>query len=248
MENIITISGLRVNTKDKIILDRIDLEVYTNKVNTIVGPSGGGKSTLLRTINRLVDLHPKMNVSGEIIFDGKNIREYDDVALRRQIGLVFQRPNPFPTTVYENVAFGLRLLGNVRKSDMDRKVQEALEEVGLYDEVKDNLKRPANTLSGGQQQRLCIARALVLRPKILMMDEPTSSLDPVSKGRVEDLIKDLREKYTVILVTHDMNQTRKVSDHTSLIYNGKIVASIEGSEFSGIEDEEVRGFLGELAQ
>ncbi len=248
MENIITISGLRVNTKDKIILDRIDLEVYTNKVNTIVGPSGGGKSTLLRTINRLVDLDPKMNVSGEIIFDGKNIREYDDVALRRQIGLVFQRPNPFPTTVYENVAFGLRLLGNVRKSDMDRKVQEALEEVGLYDEVKDNLKRPANTLSGGQQQRLCIARALVLRPKILMMDEPTSSLDPVSKGRVEDLIKDLREKYTVILVTHDMNQTRKVSDHTSLIYNGKIVASIEGSEFSGIEDEEVRGFLGELAQ
>ncbi len=248
MENIITISGLRVNTKDKIILDRIDLEVYTNKVNTIVGPSGGGKSTLLRTINRLVDLDPKMNVSGEIIFDGRNIREYDDVALRRQIGLVFQRPNPFPTTVYENVAFGLRLLGNVRKSDMDRKVQEALEEVGLYDEVKDNLKRPANTLSGGQQQRLCIARALVLRPKILMMDEPTSSLDPVSKGRVEDLIKDLREKYTVILVTHDMNQTRKVSDHTSLIYNGKIVASIEGSEFSGIEDEEVRGFLGELAQ
>ncbi len=248
MENIITISGLRVNTKDKIILDRIDLEIFTNRVNTIVGPSGGGKSTLLRTLNRLIDLDPKMNVSGEIIFDGKNLREYDEVFLRRQIGLVFQRPNPFPTSVYENVAFGLRLQGNVKKSDMDRMVQEALEEVGLYDEVKDNLKKLATTLSGGQQQRLCIARALVLRPKILMMDEPTSSLDPVSKGRVEDLIKDLREKYTVILVTHDMNQTRKVSDHTSLIYNGKIVATIEGSEFSGIEDEEVRGFLGELAQ
>lgn len=248
MDNIIKINGLRVNTKDKIILDRIDLEILTNKVNTIVGPSGGGKSTLLRTINRLIDLDPKMHVSGEIIFDGKNIREYDDVSLRRQIGLVFQRPNPFPTTVYENVAFGLRLLGNVKKSDMDRKVQEALEEVGLYNEVKDNLKRPATTLSGGQQQRLCIARALVLRPKVIMMDEPTSSLDPVSKGRVEELIRDLSERYTVILVTHDMTQTRKVSDHTSLIYEGKIVASIEGSEFSGIENKEVKGFLGELAE
>lgn len=248
MDKIVTISGLRVNTKDKIILDRIDLEIFANRVNTIVGPSGGGKSTLLRVINRLLDLDPKMNVSGDVIFDGKHIRDYNEVDLRRQIGLVFQNPNPFPTTIYENVAFGLRLLGNVKKSDMDRMVKDALEEVGLYDEVKDNLKRLATTLSGGQQQRLCIARALVLRPQILMMDEPTSSLDPVAKGRIEDLIKDLREKYTVILVTHDMNQTRKVSDFTSLIYNGKIVASIEGSEFSGIESKEVKGFLGELAE
>ena len=150
-------------------------------------------------------------------------------------------------SIYDNVAFGLRIQARVDKKVMDAMIRSALEEVGLYDEVKDNLKRPASTLSGGQQQRLCIARALVLRPKVIMMDEPTSSLDPVAKGRVEDLIKDLKEKYTVILVTHDMNQARRVSDYTNLIYEGRIVASSEGAVFSDIENEEIRAFLGELA-
>lgn len=247
MNKIIEIRDLKVEAGKKVIIDNLELDIYENRVNTIVGPSGGGKSTLLRCLNRLTDLDPIYDVSGEVLFQGKHIMEYDDVELRREIGLVFQRPNPFPLSIRDNVAFGLKLQAKVDRKDMDDMIKGALEEVGLYSEVKDNLKRPASTLSGGQQQRLCIARALVLRPKVLMMDEPTSSLDPVAKGKVEDLIKDLKEKYTVILVTHDMNQARRVSDYTNLIYNGKIVASSEGTEFSGIENEEVRAFLGELA-
>lgn len=247
MEKIIKIRNLKVEAVRKTIIRDLELDIYENSVNTIVGPSGGGKSTLLRCLNRLTDLDPAYDVSGEVTFLGKNILQYDDVELRREIGLVFQRPNPFPMSIYDNVAFGLRIQARVDKKVMDDMIRSALEEVGLYDEVKDNLKRPASTLSGGQQQRLCIARALVLRPKVIMMDEPTSSLDPVAKGRVEDLIKDLKEKYTVILVTHDMNQARRVSDYTNLIYEGRIVASSEGAVFSDIENEEIRAFLGELA-
>ena len=248
MEKIIEIKNLKVSAGKKEIIKSLDLDIYANRVNTIVGPSGGGKSTLLRCINRLTDLEPGFRVEGKITFQGEDLAAYDDVELRREVGMVFQKPNPFPMSIYDNVAFGLRLQAKVSGDVLDSMVRDALEEVGLYEEVKDNLKRPANTLSGGQQQRLCIARALILRPKVLMMDEPTSSLDPVSKGRVEDLIKGLKERYTVILVTHDMNQARKVSDYTNLIYNGKIVASSEGTEFTDIEDKEVRDYLGELAE
>ncbi len=248
MEKIIEIRDLKVSAGKKEIINGLNMEIYANRVNTIVGPSGGGKSTLLRCLNRLTDLEPGFKVEGMMSFQGKQLKEYDEVELRREIGMVFQRPNPFPMSIYDNVAFGLRLQAKVPRNVMDSMVKDALEEVGLYDEIKENLKRPASTLSGGQQQRLCIARALILRPKVLMMDEPTSSLDPVSKGRVEDLIKGLKEKYTVILVTHDMTQARKVSDYTNLIYNGKIVASSEGTEFSDIEDQEIRDYLGELAE
>ncbi len=248
MEKIVEIRDLKVDAGKKEIIKGLDMDIYANRVNTIVGPSGGGKSTLLRCLNRLTDLEPGLKVNGKVTFQGKDLKDYDDVELRREIGMVFQRPNPFPMSIYDNVAFGLRLQAKVSKSVIDAMVRDALEEVGLYDEVKDNLKRQASTLSGGQQQRLCIARALILRPKILMMDEPTSSLDPVSKGRVEDLIRGLKEKYTVILVTHDMSQARKVSDYTNLIYNGKTVASSEGTEFSDIEDQEVKDYLGELAE
>ncbi len=248
MEKIVEIRDLKVDAGKKEIIKGLDMDIYANRVNTIVGPSGGGKSTLLRCLNRLTDLEPGLKVNGKVTFQGKDLRDYDDVELRREIGMVFQRPNPFPMSIYDNVAFGLRIQAKVSKSVIDAMVRDALEEVGLYDEVKDNLKRQASTLSGGQQQRLCIARALILRPKILMMDEPTSSLDPVSKGRVEDLIRGLKEKYTVILVTHDMSQARKVSDYTNLIYNGKTVASSEGTEFSDIEDQEVKDYLGELAE
>lgn len=247
MEKIIEIRDLKVEAGKKAIINGLNLEIYENRVNTIVGPSGGGKSTLLRCLNRLTDLDPAYDVSGEVLFNGKHIMEYDDVELRREVGLVFQRPNPFPMSIFDNVSFGLRLQAKVERKVMEQMVRDALEEVGLYEEVRDNLKRPAGTLSGGQQQRLCIARALVLRPRVLMMDEPTSSLDPVAKGRVEDLIRDLKEKYTVVLVTHDMNQARRVSDFTNLIYNGKIVASSEGTVFSNIENEEIKAFLGELA-
>ncbi len=248
MEKIVEIRDLKVDAGKKEIIKGLDMDIYANRVNTIVGPSGGGKSTLLRCLNRLTDLEPGLKVNGKVTFQGKDLKDYDDVELRREIGMVFQRPNPFPMSIYDNVAFGLRIQAKVSKSVIDAMVRDALEEVGLYDEVKDNLKRQASTLSGGQQQRLCIARALILRPKILMMDEPTSSLDPVSKGRVEDLIRGLKEKYTVILVTHDMSQARKVSDYTNLIYNGKTVASSEGTEFSDIEDQEVKDYLGELAE
>lgn len=247
LSKIIEIRNLKVEAGKKTIINGLDLDIHENKVNTIVGPSGGGKSTLLRCINRLTDLDPAYKVSGEIFFDGKSVEDYDDVELRREVGLVFQRPNPFPMSIEDNVSFGLRLQAKVGKKVMDEMVNQALGEVGLYSEVRDNLDRQASTLSGGQQQRLCIARAIILRPKIIMMDEPTSSLDPVAKGRVEDLIRDLKEKYTVILVTHDMHQARRVSDFTNLIYNGRIVASIEGTEFTGIENEEVRAFLGDLA-
>jgi len=179
------------------------------------------------------------------LFDKRNVKDYDEVELRREIGLVFQKPNPFPMSVYENVAFGLRLHGKVRKEEMDRMVQQSLVDANLYDEVKDNLNARGDSLSGGQQQRLCIARALILRPKVLMLDEPTSALDPVAKGKVIDLIRTLTRKYTVILVTHDMNLTRRVSDYTNLIYNGKFIAKGTGSEFFESDLEEVKEFLSE---
>lgn len=245
MDKIMEIRGLTVKTKKKVILNHLDLDIFSKSVNTIVGPSGGGKSTLLRVLNRLVDNDPTLTVSGQVIFDGKNILDYDESELRRQVGMVFQKPNPFPMSVYENVAFGLRILGNVPKQKMDILVREALEEAGLYDEVKDNLKQAGTTLSGGQQQRLCIARALVLRPKVLMMDEPTSALDPIAKGKIEDLMKDLKEKYTVILVTHDMHQAQRVSDVGSLIFNGKITLSTDNTGFLDTDNKHMKRFLGE---
>lgn len=248
MGKIIEVSNLNVSAGGKNILNDLSLDIFENRVNTIVGPSGGGKSTLLRCLNRLTDLNPVYKVSGRVMFQGKDLRSIDEVKLRREIGLVFQKPNPFPMSIYDNVAFGLRIQATIKRNVMDQMVHDALEEVGLYAEVKENLKRSANTLSGGQQQRLCIARALVLKPKVLMMDEPTSSLDPVAKGRINDLIVSLSEKYTVILVTHDISQSRRVSNYTSLIYNGKIVATAEGENLFDVESEEVRAFLGESAQ
>lgn len=245
IEKIIEIENLRVETRKKVILDGVYLNIFKNRVNTVVGPSGSGKSTLLRALNRLLDLDPSMKISGDILFDKRNVKDYDEVELRREIGLVFQKPNPFPMSVYENVAFGLRLHGQVRKEEMDRMVQQSLVDANLYDEVKDNLNARGDSLSGGQQQRLCIARALILRPKVLMLDEPTSALDPVAKGKVIDLIRTLTRKYTVILVTHDMNLTRRVSDYTNLIYNGKFIAKGTGSEFFESDLEEVKEFLSE---
>ena len=237
---------LSVKAGQKTILDNIDINIYRHRVNTIVGPSGGGKSTFLKCLNRLVDLDSNYHVSGDIFLEGKNIREYSEIELRRRVGMVFQRPNPFPMSVYDNVAFGLRLQGKVKQHEMDSMVKDSLREAGLFDEVNDNLNRPASTLSGGQQQRLCIARALILKPSVLMLDEPTSSLDPVAKGRIEELMIQLRERYTVILVTHDITQARKVSDHTSMLFNGKIIASGEGVDFlESSSSDAMKAFLGD---
>jgi phosphate transport system ATP-binding protein len=246
VEKIIEIEGLRVETKNKVILDGVDLNIFKNSVNTIVGPSGSGKSTLLKSLNRLLDLEQSMHVSGDVLFEKRNIRDIDPVELRREIGLVFQKPNPFPMSVYDNVAFGLRIQGKkMKREDMDKLVDQALEDADLYEELEGNLKQMGTSLSGGQQQRLCIARALVLSPKVLMFDEPTSALDPIAKGKIVDLIRALKHKFTVILVTHDMSLTRKVSDYTNLIYEGKFVAKGTGTEFFESEIEEVKDFLSE---
>ncbi len=246
-EKIIEIERLKVKTKSKVILDGVDLNIFKNSVNTIVGPSGSGKSTLLRSLNRLLDMDRAMDVSGDVIFEKRNIKDIDPVELRREIGLVFQKPNPFPMSVYDNVAFGLRIQGKkLKKEEMDEMVDQALVDADLYEELEGNLKQGGTSLSGGQQQRLCIARALVLRPKVLMFDEPTSALDPIAKGKIVDLIRALKQKFTVILVTHDMSLTRKVSDYTNLIYEGKFVAKGTGTEFFESEIEEVKDFLSEV--
>lgn len=247
MDKIIEIKNLNVKAGKKDILRDVNLDIYRNKINTIVGPSGGGKSTLLRCLNRLTELDPIFDIEGEIFLNEKDLRAYSDIEVRRQVGMVFQRPNPFPMSIYDNVAFGVRLQGNIKKEKLDEIVRKSLEEAGLWDEVKDDLKRSAFTLSGGQQQRLCIARALVLRPEVLMMDEPTSSLDPAAKAKVEDLMLDLKEKYTVVLVTHDISQARKVSDYSAMIYNGRIVATGEGKALlEESSSDSVKSFLGRV--
>ncbi len=248
MSEIIEIRKLKVMAGTKKILNDLDLIVHKNKVNTILGPSGGGKSTLLRTINRLTELDPAYKVEGEITFNGKDIDSYNEIELRRRVGLIFQKPNPFPLSIYDNVAFGVRLHARVKKQELDAMVMESLQDSGLWGEVKDETGRSALTLSGGQQQRMCIARSLILQPEVIMMDEPTSSLDPAAKARIEELILSLKDKYTVILVTHDISQAKKVSDYTSLIYNGKIVATGEGGEFlENASSESMKSFLGEVS-
>ena len=218
VEKIIGIRGYTLKAKNRNILDSLNLDIYSNKINTIVGPSGSGKSSLIRSINRITDMNPDYRTSGSIIFDGKEISEYDPIELRKRIGMVFQKPNPFQMSIFDNVAFGPRLHYKLTKKDLEAIVDDSLKEAGLYNEVKDDLLRPATSLSGGQQQRLCIARAIAVKPDVIMMDEPTSSLDPIAKGKVENLMIALKEKYTVILVTHDIRQASSVSDFASFLY------------------------------
>ncbi|MDM7325219.1 MAG: phosphate ABC transporter ATP-binding protein PstB [Thermus sp.] len=196
-----------------------------NQVTAIIGPSGCGKSTLLRSLNRMNDLIPGVRVEGEVLYEGVNIYDpqVDPVAVRRHIGMVFQKPNPFPKTIFENVAFGLRLMG-VRGSELEDRVVEALKRAALWNEVKDRFKKESGLrLSGGQQQRLCIARAIAVEPPLLLMDEPTSALDPIATQAIEDLILELKEQYTVVIVTHNMQQASRVSDRTLFMHLGVLV-------------------------
>jgi phosphate transport system ATP-binding protein len=194
-------------------------------VTAIIGPSGCGKTTFLRAINRMNDLIPGSRTTGRLMFDGQNIYspQIDVVALRRRVGMVFQKPNPFPKTVFENVAYGPRLYGIRKKRDLAETVERSLRRAALWDEVKDRMSENGLGLSGGQQQRLCIARALAVDPEILLMDEPTSALDPRSTARIEDLIGELRGQYTIIIVTHNMQQAARVSDYTAFLYEGNLV-------------------------
>jgi phosphate transport system ATP-binding protein len=200
-------------------LAEINLAVQANKITAIIGPSGCGKSTLLRSFNRMNDLTPSAHVDGEITLDGENINTTtaDIVDVRRRIGMVFQRPNPFPKSIYDNVAYGPRLYGIRRKSDLDEIVENSLKQAVLWNEVKDKLHQSGLSISGGQQQRLCIARALAVEPEVILMDEPASALDPISTLRIEELMHDIVKDYTIIIVTHNMQQAARVSDYTAMM-------------------------------
>jgi phosphate transport system ATP-binding protein len=197
----------------------VNFDAYANKITAIIGPSGCGKSTLLRSFNRMNDLTPKARTEGEISLDNENINSdrVDVVEVRRRIGMVFQRPNPFPKSIYDNVAYGPRLYGMHRKSDLDEIVVHSLKQAALWEEVKDKLNQSGLALSGGQQQRLCIARALAVEPEVILMDEPASALDPISTLRIEDLMQELVKEYTIIIVTHNMQQAARVSDFTAMM-------------------------------
>jgi len=208
-------------------LDDVSLDFYSNQVTALIGPSGCGKSTLLRCLNRMNDLISIGRAQGEVFLDGINIYdpEVDVVGLRRQVGMVFQKPNPFPKTIFENVAYGLRVNGARDRSFVDLRVEESLRQAALWDEVKDRLHDSALGLSGGQQQRLCIARAMAVEPQVLLMDEPASALDPIATQKIEELIHQLKETVTIIIVTHNMQQAARVSDTTAFFYLGRLVES-----------------------
>lgn len=206
-------------------LKNINLDIQKNTVTAFIGPSGCGKSTLLRTLNRMYDLYPGQRAEGEINFDGENILnpKQDLNLLRSRIGMVFQKPTPFPMSIYDNIAFGVKLYENLSRSDMDERVEWALQKAAIWTEVKDKLGQSGLSLSGGQQQRLCIARGIAVKPSILLLDEPTSALDPISTGKVEELVHTLKSEYTVVIVTHNMQQAARVSDYTAYMYLGELV-------------------------
>ena len=205
-------------------LTDITMNFIKNKVSALIGPSGCGKSTLLRLLNRMNDLIDGTRVEGEILFEDKNIyaKDVDPVEIRRKVGMVFQKPNPFPKTIYNNIAYGPKLT-SMKTDDLDALVEQSLKQAVLWDEVKDILNKSAMNLSGGQQQRLCIARALAMKPDILLMDEPTSALDPISTAKIEELIDELKKNYTIIIVTHNMQQAARISDETAFFYLGNLV-------------------------
>jgi phosphate transport system ATP-binding protein len=222
---ILRIENLNAYYFENQVLKNINLKIPKNKVTAIMGPSGCGKTTLLRCINRLHEISPGGRVEGKIFLNEENIYEKEPMIVRRKIGMVFQRPNPFPTmSIYENVLAGYRLNGiKLSKKEEERIVEETLKRVGLWDEVKDTLRKKGNFLSGGQQQRLCIARAIALKPEILLMDEPTSALDPISAAKIEELILSLKENYTVIIVTHNLQQASRISDYTAFLFLGELI-------------------------
>ena len=205
-------------------LKNISTNIEKNKITALIGPSGCGKSTFLRTLNRMNDFIENCRVEGKILYRGKDIyNETDPISLRREVGMVFQQPNPFAKSIYDNIAYGVRLKGITKKDELDEIVEKSLKQAAIWNEVKDRLKKSALGLSGGQQQRLCIARALAMEPEILLMDESTASLDPVSSAAIEELIMKLKEKYTIIMVTHNMQQARRISDKTAFFYLGELI-------------------------
>ncbi|MCQ9325633.1 MULTISPECIES: phosphate ABC transporter ATP-binding protein PstB [Neisseria] len=206
-------------------LKNINIDIPANRVTAFIGPSGCGKSTLLRTFNRMYDLYPDMHAEGELLLDGRSIlgKETDLNLLRAKVGMVFQKPTPFPMSIYDNVTFGVKLYEKLSRSELDDRVEWALKKAALWNEVKDKLKQSGNSLSGGQQQRLCIARAVACKPEVLLLDEPTSALDPISTAHIEELVGELKNDYTIAIVTHNMQQAARVSDFTAYMYLGEMI-------------------------
>ena len=205
-------------------LKNINMNIPKNQITAFIGPSGCGKSTFLKTLNRMNDLIEGVKIDGEVYLDGANIfTEMDDITLRHRVGMVFQQPNPFPKSIYDNIAYGPRLFGVHKKAELDIIVEKALKQAAIWDEVKDRLKKSALGLSGGQQQRLCIARTLAVEPEVILMDEPTSALDPISTSRIEDLAIELKNDYTIIMVTHNMQQATRISDNTAFFLLGEMI-------------------------
>ena len=220
---IITVNDLNLWYGQAQALKDINIEIPEKSITALIGPSGCGKSTFLKTLNRMNDLIPSVKITGEVLYNGENIFEADVNNLRKEVGMVFQKPNPFPMSIYDNIAYGPRTHGIKNKAQLDDIVEKALRGAAIWDEVKDRLKKNALGMSGGQQQRLCIARALAVEPKVLLMDEPTSALDPISTSRIEDLAMELKEKYTIVIVTHNMQQAVRISDQTAFFLLGDLV-------------------------
>ena len=222
---IFDVKNLSVYYGEKVGIQDVNIEIYRNKVTAIMGPSGCGKSTFLRSLNRLIELVENVRVEGKVLFEGKNIYDpdVDPVELRKRIGMVFQHPNPFPKSIFDNVAFGPRIHGVKDKKKLEKIVEDALRKAALWDEVKDRLHDSALRLSGGQQQRLCIARAIATNPEVILFDEPTASLDPIAASKIEDLIVDLKKSYTVVVVTHNIQQAARISDYVAFFWMGKLV-------------------------
>lgn len=205
-------------------LKDINMQIDEHKITAFIGPSGCGKSTFLKTLNRMNDLVEGVKIEGKVELDGKNIfKDMDAITLRHKVGMVFQQPNPFPKSIYDNVAYGPRIFGITKKADLDEIVERSLRQAAIWDELKDRLNKSALGLSGGQQQRLCIARTLAVEPEVILMDEPTSALDPISTSKIEDLAMELKDKYTIVIVTHNMQQAARVSDNTAFFYMGRMV-------------------------
>ena len=245
MENKIEVNKLNLFYDNVKVLNDIDISFKENKVTALIGPSGCGKTSFLRTMNRLNDLVPSAKVEGEVFLDGVNIyEEFTPMMLRKRVGMVFQKPNPFPMTVYDNVSYGPKIHGIKNKKELDRIVEKSLKRAFLWDEVKERLNTNALSLSGGQQQRLCIARALAVEPEVILMDEPTSALDPIATLKIEELITDFKKNYTVIIVTHSMQQAVRISDYTAFFLLGNLIEHRETkSMFEHPRDNRTRDYL-----
>ena len=228
----ISVENLNLHYGENHALKDVNMEIADHAITAFIGPSGCGKSTFLRCLNRMNDLVDGCRVEGKVILDGEDIydKRVDTTLLRKKVGMVFQQPNPFPMSIYDNIAFGVRLFEKLSRADMDERVQWALTKAALWNETKDKLHQSGYSLSGGQQQRLCIARGIAIRPEVLLLDEPCSALDPISTGRIEELITELKQDYTVVIVTHNMQQAARCSDHTAFMYLGELI------EFSNTDD------------